>query len=165
MRNFAKTTLIAAALSALTAGAALAQPATINVTISPDFAEDAEKLGERDVTAQVADLTRQVERTLKNRNALEGAVIDLVITDLKPNRPTMEQLSDRPGLDPMRSLSIGGAAFEGKVTLADGSSQDVKFRYYSPNIRDSIGSSTWSDAYRAYTRLANNLAEGRYVSR
>ena len=165
MRTLAKTTLIAAAMSFATAGVALADPAAINVTISPDFAEDAAKLGEKEVNDQVADLTRQVERTLTSRNALDGAVIDLVITDLQPNRPTMNQLSERPSLDPIRSLSIGGAAVEGSVTLSDGTKHDVKFKYYTPTIRDAVGASTWSDANRAYMRLSRNLADGRYVTR
>ncbi|MEG1451661.1 hypothetical protein [Brevundimonas sp.] len=165
MRSFAKMTLMASALSLVTATAALAQPAAINVSISPDFAADAAKLGERDVNEQVADLTRQVERTLNNSDALDGAVINLVITDLKPNRPTMQQLTDRPGLDSMRSLSVGGAAVEGDVTLADGTKQDVKFKYYSTDIRDAVGAAIWTDANRAYSRLARNLAEGRFVTR
>lgn len=165
MRSFAKMTLMASALSLVTATAALAQPAAINVSISPAFAADAAKLGERDVNEQVADLTRQVERTLNSRDALDGAVINLVITDLKPNRPTMQQLSDRPGLDSMRSVSIGGAAIEGDVTLADGTKQDVKFQYYTTDIRDAVGTATWTDANRAYDRLARNLAEGRFVTR
>lgn len=164
MRTFAKTTLIAAAISFATAGAALADPAAINVSISPDFAEDAAKLGLDEVNDQVADLTRQVERTLKSRNALNDAVIDLVITDLQPNRPTMNQLSQRPGLDPMRSLSIGGATVEGSVTLPDGTKHDVKFKYYTPTIGEAVGATTWTDANRAFMRLSRNLAEGRYVS-
>ena len=41
MRSIAKMTLLASALSLVTATAALAQPAAVNVTISPAFAEDA----------------------------------------------------------------------------------------------------------------------------
>ncbi len=165
MRAIAKMTLLASALSLVTATAALAEPAAVNVSISPAFAKDAAKLGERDVNEQVADLTRQVERTLTRANALDDAVIDLVITDLKPNRPTMQQLSDRPGLDSMRSIYIGGAAIEGTITLPDGTKQDVKYEYYTPTIRDAAGSATWTDAQRAYDRLARNLAEGRYTTR
>ena len=40
----------------------------------------------------------------------DGARIELTITDLKPNRPTMQQTAAKPGLDPLRSISIGGAA-------------------------------------------------------
>lgn len=165
MLNFARSTLIAGAVSILAAGSAMAQPEAINVTISPDFAKDAQKLGARDVQSQIEDMTRTLERTLTRRDALNGATIDLAITDLKPNRPTLEQMSERPGLDPIRSVSIGGAAVEGTVTLADGTVQPVKFRYFTPNLRDAVGTTTWSDANRAYDRLASNLASGRYVTR
>lgn len=166
MRSIAKLSVIAAAAMTLAAsGTALAQPKAINVTLAPDFAEKAQKLGEREVEAQVADLTRTLERTLTRENALEGAVLDLVITDLTPNRPTMQQLTDRPGLDAMRSISIGGAAFEGTVTTADGTRHDVKYDYYSPTIQDAFGATVWTDAGRAYSRLANALASGRYVKR
>lgn len=165
MRTFKRTALMAGMISLMAAGSAMAQPESVHVIISPEFAEDAAKLGERDVQQQVADLTRRVEQTLTRRDALQGAKIDLVITDLKPNRPTMEQMSSRPGLDPMRSISIGGAAIEGTVTLADGTVQPVKFSYYTPNLQDARGSTTWTDANRAYDRLANNLANGRFEVR
>ena len=165
MRAFAKITLLATALSLAAGSAAFAQPQAINVSIAPKFASDAEKLGERDVNDQISDLTRQLNRTLTRENALEGAVLDLVITDLKPNRPTMQQLTDRPGLDAIRSLSIGGASIEGTVTFADGTKQDVKYNYYTPTLHDAVGSAVWTDANRAYTRFANNLANGRYISR
>ncbi|WP_392354200.1 hypothetical protein V8F63_00675 [Brevundimonas sp. LF-1] len=77
----------------------------------------------------------------------------------------MQQLSDKPGLDAMRSLSIGGAAVEGTVTTASGEVQPVKFNYYTPTLADARGSTTWSDAQRAYDRLARNLADGRFVTR
>ena len=163
MRRIAFLAPLAAAL-ALSGGAA-AQPSAVIVTVSPDFAKTAAELGERDVQQQVSDLTRTVERVLTQRHALDGARLELVITDLKPNRPTMQQLSDKPGLDSMRSLSIGGAAVEGTVTTASGEVQPVKFNYYTPTLADARGSTTWSDAQRAYDRLARNLAEGRYVTR
>lgn len=163
MRRIAFLAPLAAALAV--SGAAAAQPSAVIVTVSPDFAKTAQELGERDVQQQVSDLTRTVERVLTQRHALDGARIELVITDLKPNRPTIQQMSDKPGLDGMRSLSIGGAAIEGTVTTASGAVEPVKFDYYTPTLADARGSTTWTDAQRAYDRLARNLAEGRYVRR
>ena len=163
MRHFALFAPLTAALAL--AGAAAAQPSAVTVTISPDFAKAAEELGQRDVQQQIEDLTRKVERVLTDRNALTGARIDLVITDLKPNRPTMQQTSDKPGLDPIRSISIGGAAIEGTVTTASGEVQPVKYDYYSTSLADVRGYSTWQDARTAYDRLARNLVDGRYVKR
>ncbi|MGH7026499.1 hypothetical protein [Brevundimonas sp.] len=163
MRRFAFLAPLTAALAL--AGAAAAQPSAVVVTVSPDFAKTAEELGQRDVQQQVDDLTRTVERVLTERHALDGARIELTITDLKPNRPTMQQTIDKPGLDSMRSISIGGAAIEGTVTTASGEVHPVKYDYYSSNLADVRGFSTWQDARTAYDRLARNLAEGRYVKR
>lgn len=163
MRRFTFFAPLTAALAL--AGAAAAQPSAVVVTVSPDFAKTAEELGQRDVQQQVEDLTRKVERVLTDRQALDGARIELVITDLKPNRPTMQQISDKPGLDPIRSISIGGAAIEGRVTTASGEVHPVKYDYYSNTLADVRGYSTWQDANTAYDRLARNLASGRYVTR
>ena len=163
MRSFALFAPLTAALAM--AGAAAAQPSAVTVTISPDFAKTAEELGQRDVQQQIDDLTATVTRVLTQRDALDGARVELTITDLKPNRPTMEQISNKPGLDPIRSISIGGAAIEGTVTTASGEVQPVKYDYYSTTLADVRGYSTWQDARTAYDRLARNLAEGRYVKR
>jgi len=163
MRNFAFLAPMSAALAL--AGAASAQPSAVVVTVSPDFAKTAEELGQRDVQQQVDDLTAKVTRVLTQRHALDGARIELTITDLKPNRPTMQQISDKPGLDPIRSISIGGAAIEGTVTTASGEVHPVKYDYYANTLAEVRGYTTWQDANTAYDRLARNLAEGRYVKR
>ena len=163
MRQIAFLAPLTAALAL--AGAAAAQPSAVVVTVSPDFAKTAEELGQRDVQQQVNDLTRTVERVLTQRHALDGARVELVITDLKPNRPTMQQIGDKPGLDPIRSISIGGAAIEGSVTMANGEVQPVKFDYYSNTLAEVQGFTTWQDADRAFRRFSSNLATGRYVNR
>lgn len=163
MRHFAFLAPLTAAMAL--AGAVAAQPSAVVVTVSPDFAKTAAELGTRDVQQQADDLARTVERVLTEQQALDGARIELVITDLKPNRPTMQQAALKPGLDMMRSISLGGAAIEGTITTASGEVQPVKYDYYSTNLADVRGYSTWQDAGTAFNRLARNLAEGRYVVR
>ena len=163
VRNFTYLAPLTAALAL--AGAAAAQPSAVVVTVSPDFAKTAEELGQRDVQQQVDDLTAKVTRVLTERHALDGARIELTITDLKPNRPTMQQTAAKPGLDPLRSISIGGAAVEGTITTASGEVHPVKYDHYSNNLADVRGFSTWQDAGTAFNRLARNLADGRYVTR
>lgn len=163
MRRFAFLAPLTAAMAL--AGAVAAQPSAVVVTVSPDFAKTAAELGTRDVQQQADDLARTVERVLTEQQALAGARIELVITDLKPNRPTMQQAALKPGLDMMRSISLGGAAIEGTITTASGEVQPVKYDYYSTNLADVRGYSTWQDASTAFNRLARNLAEGRYVVR
>ncbi|HZV83568.1 MAG TPA: hypothetical protein VFF48_01145, partial [Brevundimonas sp.] len=154
-----------AALLALSAAAASAEPAAVTVTFGPELREKVAALGERDLAQQADHLARAVTRTLDRSGALDGARIDLVLTDLKPNRPTFQQIARQPGLDPIRSISIGGAAIEGQITTADGRIIPVSYDWYSTSLADVHGLSTWSDAERAYRRLATNLAEGRYGRR
>lgn len=153
------------AVLAVAAGPAMADPASINVTIGPDLQQKAEALGERHVREQADRLAEVVRRTLVREGRLDGARIDLVLTDLKPNRPTFEQMAQRPGLDGHRSISIGGAAIEGSVTTADGEVLPVRYDWYSHTLAEVRGNTTWQDADRAYQRLASNLVRGRYVSR
>lgn len=153
------------AVLALTAAPALAEPPTINVSLGSDLQAKVEELGERDVSEQATRLVGVIQSTLIRRGALDGATINLVLTDLKPNRPTFQQLVDRPSLDGIRSVSIGGATIEGTITTADGRVQPVKYDWYSTNIAEVRGFGTWQDADRAYRRLATNLADGRYVTR
>ena len=154
---FAPPAAVVAALAV--AGAAQAQP-TVNVTVGADLQERVEKLGDREVGDQIARLRTEVEQALTQR--YPGASAELVLTDLKPNRPTMQQMRDTPGLDPIRSISIGGAAVEGSIVTADGERRPVKFSYYSSSIRDVYGFGIWQDADRAFDRFGANIERGRY---
>jgi len=163
MRNLAF--LVPFAVAATLAGAAVAQPASIHVTLGSKVQENVEKLGAREVQEQADRLTEILTDVLANDADLRGAQIELVLTDLKPNRPTFQQMQDRPGLDPMRSISIGGAAIEGQIILADGTVQPVRYDWFTTNLADVRGFGTWQDADRAYRRFGANLAAGRYFSR
>ena len=164
MRKLAFLAPLGAVLAAA-AGPALADPASINVTNGPDLQQKADELGERDVREQADRLAEVVRRALAREGRLDGARIDLVLTDLRPNRPTFEQMAHQPGLDFHRSLSIGGAAIEGSITTADGQVLPVRYDWYSNTIAEVRGHTTWQDADRAYQRLAGRLVDGRYVSR
>ena len=152
-----------APLAATLAVAAIAQAQTqsaVNVAIGPDLQRQVEKLGDREVGEQVASLQTQVGKALEQ--AYPGATANLVLTDLKPNRPTFQQLRDTPGLDPIRSISVGGAAIEGEIVTADGQSRPVKFSYFSPNLRDVWGYGVWQDADRAFNRFSDRIEQRRY---
>lgn len=151
------------ALAAVVAAPAFAQQVT--VTVGGDLTEEVETLGQRDVDQQIARLQTVVERRLSRDRALEGAQVNLVLTDLKPNRPTWQQAADKPGLSIMDSISIGGAAIEGEIITADGQRMPVRYSRYSSSLAEVYGYTTWQDADRAYERLAGNLVSGRLVSR
>ncbi len=155
---------IVAATLALAAPAA-AQPAGVTVTLDPTFEREARDIGMRDVQEQMDRLGGIVDRALADDPELAGARVELVLTDLRPNRPTAQQTLDRPGLDPIRSRSVGGAAVEGVITTADGRALPVRYAWFSSNLADVRGVGPWADAERAYHRLAANLEAGRYVQR
>ncbi|MDQ8027827.1 MAG: hypothetical protein REJ23_03805, partial [Brevundimonas sp.] len=123
------------AAAAVVAGAAAAQP-SVNVTLGDKLQDKTEELGAREVQEQADRLAELVSRALADDASLSGARIDLVLTELKPNRPTFQQAFDQPGLDTMRSISIGGAAIEGQITRADGTVQPVRYRWFSNNLSD-----------------------------
>ena len=154
-----------AAVLAFSAAPAFAEPALISVSLGAELQDKVDELGPREVQEQADRLAELVGRALAREGDLDGARIELVLTDLRPNRPTFQQMADRPGLDGHRSQSIGGAAIEGQITTADGRVVPVRYDWFSSNLRDVRGINTWADADRAYRRLAVNLADGRYVSR
>jgi hypothetical protein len=154
--------LAAAGVAAALAGAAHAQPADVTVTIGDRLdREAARELGQAEVADQARALEARLERELASNPAYEGARIHLVLTDVAPNRPTRQQLNDTPGLDYIRSFSVGGAAIEGEIVTADGQARPVQYDWYSHDIRDSRYMSTWQDADRAFTRFSRRLAEGQ----
>ncbi|MBU2168794.1 MAG: hypothetical protein KKF88_13280 [Alphaproteobacteria bacterium] len=159
MRRFAFFAPLAAVT--LVAGAAAAQSPDVSVVLGPDLIEKAEELGERDLLQQADQLAVTVERALAREQALPGATISLVLVDIRPNRPTFAQLAAQPGLDGMRSKSIGGATIEGEVTLADGTRYPVRYDWYSSNLAEVRGFTTWQDASHAFDRFARRLATGR----
>lgn len=161
MRSFAFIAPLA--LAAAIAAPAMAQQVT--VTVGGDLTEEVETLGQRDVDQQLARLQTVVERRLARDGALQGAQINLVLTELKPNRPTWQQAADQPGLSMLDSISIGGAAIEGEVITAEGERLPVRYSRFSNSLAEVYGYTTWQDADRAYGRLADNLASGRLVSR
>jgi hypothetical protein len=171
MRRFAFFAPLAAA--AAMASLAHAEPADnqapngpqVTVTVGGDLTKDVVKLGERDVNEQREDLANTVSRALARSGAYEGAQVNLVLTDLKPNRPTFRQAADRPGLSIFDSISIGGVSIEGEIITADGQRLPVSYSRYSSSIADVRGYNTWEEANRAYDRFADNIVRGRLVSR
>ena len=115
-----RTLAIATAVLLSSGSAALAAPASVTVTVGPALQAEAEKtLGVRDVNDLAAHLQATVEKRLAKSPAYDGARIELVLADAKPNRPTFKQLGDRPGLS-YESFGIGGAKIEGRAVAQIG---------------------------------------------
>lgn len=154
--------LIALSVAALLASAtgALAAPASVSVTIAPALQKTFDKTyGVREAERLTKDLRTSVEKSLTKTGAYDGARVDLVLTDVKPNRPTFKQLGDKPGLS-MESFGVGGASITGKVVAADGKETPIAYKWYESDIRQSYGDWVWSDAEWTFDRFAHRLASG-----
>src|SRR5689334_2190866 len=110
------------AISAL-AGLALATPAfavTVEAKTSPEFQEKLkDDLGVREEKILTEALTKKVTKIFTDRNVKADRIV-VTIEDAKPNHPTWEQASNKPGLDTFRSISVGGARVTGIAYDASG---------------------------------------------
>ncbi len=159
-----KTLTLAAAALLISAGGALATPASVSVTVGPELQLKGEKtLGMRDVNDLAKSLQSDVEKRLAKTGAYDGARIELILVDAQPNRPTFKQLGDKPGLS-MRSISIGGARIEGRAVAADGAVTPLSYDYYSPDLYWVRGETTWSDAEQTFQQFAAQLSRGKAVA-
>ena len=132
----------------------------VAVTYSDDFAEElADNYGEREGETLTEEIIEDLEREF-TKAGVNPARVDVTIVDAKPNKPTFEQLSSRPGLDFGRSLSIGGMELVGTAYDADGNViATQEYEWFENNLRDVIGSATWTDANRASNRFASKFAK------
>lgn len=156
--------LSAAALIASASTSALAAPASVSVTVGPKLEKTfAKTYGDREAKLLTADLQKSVETALAKSGAHDGARIELVLTDVKPNRPTFKQMADTPGLS-MQSFGVGGAAIEGRIVSAGGAETPVKYSWYETDIRQSYANWVWHDAEWTFDRFARRLAKGEEVA-
>ncbi len=111
-------------------------------------------------------LTKRLKSRMETRLAKGGitvsddaaTVLNLVITDARPNRPTFNQMSRSASLS-MRSFGVGGAKFEGTLVSPSGEQGEVSYGWYETDIRDAQFGGTWSDAHRAIDRFARKTAK------
>jgi hypothetical protein len=101
-----------------------------------------------------------IDAELARRGVSSAGRIEVTIVDAEPNRPTMQQLRDRPSLDPS-SISIGGAELQAR--LPDG--EVVTHRRYNHSLADIGGAATtWSEARRAIRQFAVKVADAYIAS-
>jgi hypothetical protein len=150
---------IAALVSiALLASAGAAHAQQVSVAIGPKLQDKADDLGQRELDFLARDLQRSVESRLIRAGMTDR--VELTLIDAKPNRPTSEQLGNRPGLSPI-SFGVGGAKIEGAVVHADGTLTPLSYQWYESDIAWARHSSTWAAAENAFDRFANRLVSGR----
>lgn len=161
MRLFA----LSATALLLSASAALAAPASVTVTVGPELQKKFDKTyGAREIPTLTADLQSSVEKALANSGAHDGARVELILTDVKPNRPTFKQMGDTPGLS-MESFGVGGASIKGRIVAANGTESPIDYSWYESDIRQAFATWVWHDAEWTFDRLARRLARGEEVAR
>ncbi len=127
-----------------------------------------EDYGPREGAYLQALTERFVEEALTRAGATlsEGQApltVDITILDAVPNRPTLQQMSDHPGLS-LESFGVGGARFQAVIRDVNGLVvATVEHDYYQSNIFDAISASTWTDARHAARGFARKVARA-YVA-
>lgn len=154
-------------LAALAIASAASAQTLEQVSYSPEFQTALEDdIGVREGEYLSENVTRAIERALTRRGVAQtGVRIEVVIEDAQPNRFTMQQLRARPGVDPLRSVSVGGAELRAVLRGADGAVlAEVEHRRYSDSLRDLFFEPlTWTDANRAIRQFAEKVADA-YVA-
>lgn len=150
------------AISAL-AGLLLATPAfavTVESKTSPAFQEKLkDDIGVREEKILTEALTKKVTQVFKDRGVKADRVV-VTIEDAKPNHPTWEQASSKPGLDTFRSVSLGGARVTGIAYDASGAELGkYDYDWYESDLRNVIPAATWSDAHTTFDRFARRFAK------
>lgn len=149
------------ASAAVLAFAAPAWAQSTPVSFSPEFQSSLEETyGVREGEVLRTAVTDAISRELARCGvSADTARIDVTIVDAEPNRPTMQQLFDRPSLD-YSSISIGGAELVATIHLAGGSTLEVTHRRYNHSLSDIVGpATTWTEARRSIRQFAVKVAD------
>jgi hypothetical protein len=104
-------------------------------------------------------LTRKIEKNFDKRGVKADHVV-VTIDDAIPNRPTFGQISKKIGLDPIRSIGIGGAKVSGSAFDASGKEiGTLSYDWYETDISQVVGYTTWTDAETTFEKFASRLAK------
>lgn len=153
------------ASAAVLAFAAPAWAQSTPVSFSPEFQTSLEEIyGVREGEYLRSAVNEAIQAELTRRGvSADSARIDVTIVDAEPNRPTMQQLFDRPSLDGT-SISIGGAELRATVRAANGATTEVTHRRYNHSLADIVGPAmTWTEARRSIRQFAVKVADA-YVA-
>ena len=151
---FAATIVLMAALCAappLSAAAVTILPATIATPMQSALHD---RYGAEEAVALQAIVADWLARSLTAAAASlsDGAPIriEVSIEDAVPSHPTRHQMQQSPGLDPVRSISLGGARLHAMLRDASGQVLDhVDYDHYATSLEEvSLSGDAWGDAMR-----------------
>lgn len=142
-------------------GAVRVMPATVATTLQAALHD---RYGVAEGPVLQAAVAESLGRELKSAGAmLDDAAaprIELTIEDAVPTHPTRHQMELNPSLDPLRSVSRGGARLRAVLRSADGQEVDhVDYDYYAMSL-DQVSPSgdAWADARVTIQRFAAQVA-------
>lgn len=158
-----QTMRIAALAATALAAIAMAMPAsalTVEAKVSTEFQKKLDDdLGAREAKVLTDSLSTKITNAFKARGVKAERVV-VTIEDAMPNRPTFTQVSNKPGLDPFRSISIGGARVSGTAYDAAGNEiGKLDYKWYETDLANTVGSTTWTDARTSFDRFASRFAD------
>ncbi|MDE2251937.1 MAG: hypothetical protein KGL25_11110 [Gammaproteobacteria bacterium] len=111
---------------------------------------------------EVADeLARELRAAGATLDDAAKANIEVSIDDAVPTHPTRFQVAQQPSLDPVRSVSRGGARLHAVLRDATGKAVDhVDYDYYAVSLDTvSPSGSPWGDAFVTIERFASQVAK------
>ena len=154
---------IAALAASAFAAVLMASPAlalTVETKMSTAFQEKLDDdIGAREARVLSDALTRKITNVFAEQG-VQAEKIVVTIEDARPNRPTMEQVSQKPGLDSMRSISLGGAKLSGIAYDAAGNEIGrFDYRWYETDLSNVVAGTTWSDARSTFDKFARRFAD------
>ena len=154
---------IAALAASAFAAVLMASPAlalTVETKMSTAFQEKLDDdIGAREARVLSDALTQKLTRVFAEQG-VQAEKIVVTIEDARPNRPTMEQVSQKPGLDSMRSISLGGAKLSGIAYDAAGNEIGrFDYRWYETDLSNLVAATTWSDARSTFDKFARRFAD------
>lgn len=136
-------------------------PPQVSVVVDPRLAATGSKhFGKAEVEAQAERLRQLVADDLQRLGVMSGGRVELVLKDIRPSRPTHQELVSRPGLS-FRSAALGGASIEGRMVSFDGAVTPVSFAWYASDIGHSARQSVWGDAEWTFERFSHRLSRGQ----
>jgi hypothetical protein len=140
--------------------AAPASALTVEAKVSTEFQTKLEKdYGPREASVLTDALTKKLE-SIFAREGVKAERVVVTIEDAKPNRPTWQQVSEKPGLDPMRSISVGGAKVSGIAYDVSGAELGTfTYDWYETDLSNVIAAATWTDARSTFDRFARRFAD------
>ncbi|MBR9824705.1 MAG: hypothetical protein GYB36_02745 [Alphaproteobacteria bacterium] len=136
------------------------EPVTIaEIRFGEDLLDKADEYGPRELDRLAQSLHEDLSNALSEIILADGTVLSARILDATPNRPTFEQLTDRPGLSYTRSYGRGGARLEAELISAQGEViETYSYSWRTPRLEDARATSTWTDAERTFRRFAHRIA-------